>query len=406
MEFKSIQLANGLTIIGEINNNAQSASVGFFTKTGARDENSSISGVSHFLEHMMFKGTETMDYLQVNQAFDRTGAKFNAFTSEENTVYYAAVLPEYLQDVAKLWCQLLRPCLREEDFNIEKNVIKEEIAMYKDMPQFEVFDNARSLHFDKHPCGNSVLGTNESIDNMTNQQMKDYFNSRYAPDNIVAAIAGNFDFDQMVKLIDSHCGKWQRSNPTRQTADFDGTCKKERIINPKLSMEHICIIQRGLSMQDEKRFAVSLLSSIIGDSTGSRYFWQLVDPAIAEDASMQFEAMDGTGAIFSYISCSPENAQKAIDITDNIFDDISKNGVSSDELVMAQNKLLSAITIKNELPMGRLVELGFNWIYLDKYVDINTTVNKIKSVSLEEINILCKELKLQNNTRLSIGPQK
>jgi predicted Zn-dependent peptidase len=170
-------------------------------------------------------------------------------------------------------------------------------------------------------------------------------------------------------------------------------------------MEHICIINKGLSMQDEKRYAASLLSSIIGDSTGSRYFWQLVDPAIVEDASMQFEAMDGTGAIFSYVSCSPEKAQKAIEIIDNIFIEVTNMGVSENELIMAKNKLLSAITIKNELPMGRLIELGFNWIYLNKYVDINDTVNKIKSVTLDEINYLCKELKLQNNTRLSIGPQ-
>jgi hypothetical protein len=134
-DFQQFTLDNGLTIIGEVNRKARSASVGFFVRTGARDETPHISGVSHFLEHMLFKGTDELSALEVNAAFDRLGAKFNAFTSEENTVYYAAVLPEYLLDVSGLWMQLMRPSLRDDDFEIEKNVILEEIAMYKDLPQ-------------------------------------------------------------------------------------------------------------------------------------------------------------------------------------------------------------------------------------------------------------------------------
>jgi len=180
MEFKSRILSNGLAVIGEPNTSAKSAAVGFFVKTGSRDESKEINGVSHFLEHMLFKGTVRLSALEVNEAFDRTGAQFNACTSEENTVYYAAVLPEYLGEVTELWTELMRPSLRDEDFNIEKNVIKEEIAMYKDMPQFDVVDRCRTLHFDGHPCGNSVLGSVESIDALTAVQMREYFGSRYA----------------------------------------------------------------------------------------------------------------------------------------------------------------------------------------------------------------------------------
>jgi len=138
MEFKKYVLDNGLAVIGEMNKFAKSAAVGFFVRTGARDETKHISGVSHFLEHMLFKGTEKLGPLEVNKAFDRIGAQFNAFTSEENTVYFAAVLPEYLPEVTQLWAHLMRPALRDDDFNMEKNVIKEEIAMYEDMPSFDV----------------------------------------------------------------------------------------------------------------------------------------------------------------------------------------------------------------------------------------------------------------------------
>ena len=166
MEFKQKRLTNGLDIIGEVNMSAKSAAVGFFVRTGSRDEAPQINGVSHFLEHMLFKGTEKLNAFEVNKAFDGTGAQFNAFTSEENTVFYAAVLPEYVIEVTKLWIELMRPALRDEDFNIEKNVIKEEIAMYKDTPSFDVIDRCRSLHFDSHPCGNSVLGSEKSIESL------------------------------------------------------------------------------------------------------------------------------------------------------------------------------------------------------------------------------------------------
>ena len=215
MEFKTKTLENGLVLIGEVNASAKSTAVGFFVKTGSRDETQQINGVSHFLEHMLFKGTDTLSAFQVNEAFDRTGAQFNAFTSEENTVYYAAVLPEYLAEVTGLWAELMRPALRDEDFDIEKNVIKEEIAMYKDQPGFDVMDQCRTLHFDGHPCGNSVLGSEESIDNLMAEQMRDYFAGRYAPNNMVMACAGHFDWDQICSVAEKACGQWQDQVTTR-----------------------------------------------------------------------------------------------------------------------------------------------------------------------------------------------
>lgn len=160
------------------------------------------------LEDMLFKGTENLDAFAVNEAFDRTGAQFNAFTSEENTVYYAAVLPEYVIEVTKLWIELMRPALRDEDFIIEKNVIKEEIAMYKDTPSFDVVERCRTLYFDGHACGKSVLGSEESIDNLSSGQMREYFVSRYAPNNMMFACAGNLDWHKICSTIEESCRNW------------------------------------------------------------------------------------------------------------------------------------------------------------------------------------------------------
>ena len=406
MEFKKKILANGLSIIGEVNKSAKSAAVGFFVKTGSRDETQQISGVSHFLEHMLFKGTDKLNSQQVNEAFDKTGAQFNAFTSEETTVYYAAVIPEYLIEVTGLWIELMRPALRDEDFNIEKNVIKEEIAMYKDMPSFDVLDKCRKLHFGEHPCGNSVLGSVESIDKLAAVQMREYFGRRYVPNNMTVACAGNFDWEQISSIVENSCGKWPKQESLRKLEDWPGTKKTERTEKPKLAREHICLMSRGVPIQDNRRFAAALLSTVIGDSTGSRYFWELVDTALADAASMQYVPMDGTGAFYTYISCGSDNSTKVMEIVKNIFAKLSKEGITEKELKTAKNKILSALVIKNELPMGRLIDLGFNWTYLRQYHTVEDEMNAIKAVNLADISSLIEILKPGEFTQVSLGPGK
>lgn len=404
MEFKKKILVNELAIIGEANKSAKSAAVGFFVRTGSRDETEQINGVSHFLEHMLFKGTEKLSTFEVNQAFDRTGAMFNAFTGEENTVFYAAVLPEYLVEVTKLWIELMRPALRDNDFNIEKNVIKEEIAMYKDMPNFDVLDRCRHLHFGGHPCGNSILGTVESISELTAPQMRDYFTRRYSPNNMAVAVAGSFDWEQICDVVEKGCEKWQKQAALRKLEDSAGSKKKKRIEKPNLAREHICLMSPAVSAQDPRRFAASLLAVIVGDDVGSRFFWELVDKALAEEAIMQFAAMDGTGVFCSYFNCGSKNVNKVLDTIKNIFEELSKNGVTENEMKTAKNKILSALVIKNELPMGRLIDLGANWIYLQQYRSIEDDINAIKAATADDVHSLIEQFRLGDFTQFSMGP--
>jgi len=404
MEFKKKKLANDLVVIGEINKSAKSAAVGFFVKTGSRDERIEINGVSHFLEHMIFKGTERLSAFEVNEAFDKTGAQFNAFTSEENTVFYAAVLPEYLAEVSRLWIELMRPALRAEDFDIEKNVIKEEIAMYKDLPSYYVMERCKSLHFDNHPCGHSVLGSEESIGNLTSEQMRGYFVNRYSPNNMILAFAGNFNWEQVCSVAEKGCNKWQKQDVHRKLEGCNGSKKRQRLEKSNLVREHICLMSPSVCAQDPMRFAASLLAVIVGDDVGSRFFWELVDKALAEAATMQFGAMDGTGTFCSYIHCSSENVSKVLETVRGIFDSLSENGITEDELQKAKNKILSALVIKNELPMGRLTDVGFNWIYLNQYRRIEDDINSIRAVTVDDVNSIIEQFNPGNFTQLSIGP--
>lgn len=406
MEFKHTILNNGLSIVGEINKNRQSAAVGFFIKTGARDETAEINGVSHFLEHMLFKGTNTLSPADVNNEFDRTGAQFNAFTSEENTVYYAAVLPEYLDRVATLWSQLMRPALRDEDFEMEKNVILEEIAMYEDMPHFDVMDKAKNLHFGKHPCGNSVLGSKASIKALTAEQMRRYHESRYSPDNIVVACCGNFDWAPLCEIVERDCSVWQPMNASRRTEFCFGQAKSKTISKKKLARRHICVVSPSVAAQDPRHYAVKLMTSIIGDDSGSRFFWALVDTAIAEVASMYYEDMDGVGVIYNYFQCSDENADKTLDIVEKIFSEAVDKGVTEEELARAKHKVLSSITLKNELPMGRLIEVGFNWVYMHQYRTREQEIENIKKVTVQDINAVLRDFDLRKYSKVILKPGK
>src|SRR3954453_2448014 len=198
MQFHHTILDNGLQVIAELNDQARSVASGFFVKAGSRDETPEVAGVSHFLEHMIFKGTPRRDALAVNRDFDRVGAKHNAQTSEEDTFYHVTCLPEYLPRAFDVLSDILRPSLREDDFDTEKKVIIEEIRMYQDNPMSVAYEAAKAAHFGAHPLGQSILGTVAAIAGMKVDRMRDYFARRYSPANIVLAFAGRTDWDEVV----------------------------------------------------------------------------------------------------------------------------------------------------------------------------------------------------------------
>src|SRR5258708_231897 len=211
MQFHREVLPTGLTIVGETIPSARAVALGFWVRTGSRDETPEISGVTHFLEHMIFKGSERRDFFAVNRDLDRIGASPNAFTSEENTVFHASVLPEYLPAAVDILADILRPSLRVEDFDMEKEVIIEEIGKYEDQPGYVAYEHARALFYGKHRLGNIVLGTRESVRALQRDQMYEYFRRRYVAPNITVAAAGAYEWDDFVKLIEQHCGQWESS---------------------------------------------------------------------------------------------------------------------------------------------------------------------------------------------------
>ena len=201
IEFRRTTLSNGLEIVAEVDADAHTAAAGFFVKAGARDEDPAVMGVSHFLEHMMFKGTASRTAADVDRDFDDIGAAHNAFTAGEMTAFWAHALPEHLPRAVEVLADILRPALRQEDFDDEKNVILEEIAMYDDQPFWIVYERALERFFRSHPLGHRVLGTRETVGAMRREQMQAYFDRRYSADNTTVALAGRIDFEDLTRQL-------------------------------------------------------------------------------------------------------------------------------------------------------------------------------------------------------------
>jgi len=207
------RLPNGLTIIAEIDPGAHTMAAGFFVRTGGRDEPSRLMGVSHFLEHMMFKGSASVAAQDVNRRFDAIGAEHNAFTTIDMTAYHAHVLPDHQDEAVSLLSDLLRPALRSEDFDEERKVILEEIAMYEDNPFWPLYERASEAFHGSNPLGHRVLGTPDSIKSMDIGSMRDYFTARYSPDNTVLALAGKVDLDAAIRTAEAELGMVPPQSP-------------------------------------------------------------------------------------------------------------------------------------------------------------------------------------------------
>lgn len=404
MKFREHRAANGLEIVAECDDAARSTALGYFVKTGARDETDDVSGVSHFLEHMVFKGTPTRTADEVNRRFDELGAHYNAFTSEEKTVYYAAVLPEYQRPALELLSDILRPSLREEDFDTEKKVIVEEIRMYADQPPYGADDHVRAVHFGKHPLGRSVLGTVESITKLGVDAMREYFERRYSPTNISLVAAGKVDFDDLVRAAEEYSGHWQPFEAPREVKPAPPNARFECLRKESSTQEYCLQLSNGPSATDDDRFAAKLLATILGDDSGSRLYWDLIDPGLAEQASLGHYDYLGTGVFMTYLCCDPEFAATNLQRVSDIYRRVEAEGVTAAELEQAKNKINSRVVLSSERPRGRLFNLGANWSYRREYRSVKDDLDAVEAVTLEQMAAVLEKYPLSRGTTVAIGP--
>lgn len=404
MRFQTTTLDNGLEIIAEINEAARSTALGFFVRTGSRDETDEIAGVSHFLEHMVFKGSERRDAETVNRELDELGGVSNAFTSEETTAYYAKTLPELTDRAVELFGDMLRPALRTEDFETEKNVILEEIKMYEDQPPFGVDEKCRELFFAGHPLSRSVLGSRESVSALTADQMRDYFERRYSPSNVVFAATGQIDFDRLVKQVDAACGAWKPFETSRES--WRPTGKRETCVVKRESaaQEYVLQLVDAPAAGDADRYAAAILAVVLGDDVGSRLFWELVDSGRADSATTSFADFSDAGFFCASLCCRPEDVVENVATIREILAEARAEGIGEEELERAKNKLRTRIALSAERPQSRLFSVGSEWLTTRRYRSVADDLKIVRETTLDEIAATMEKYPFDNPFAIAVGP--
>ena len=389
--FRHHTLPNGLTIIAETDDAAMTAAAGFFVRTGARDEAGAIMGVSHFLEHMMFKGTPTRTADDINRAFDELGAKANAYTSNELTAFHAATLPEHLPRALDVLGDMMRPALREDDFNTERGVILEEIAMYEDEPMWVLYEKCLEEHFGTHPLSHRVLGSKATISALQASQMRGYFEHRYSADNTTLALAGRVDFDAAVHQAQQLCASWQRTGATRNAATPPALGKHFEITSDKVARAYLMVLAPGPGAADPRRYAASIAALALGAPDNSRLHWALIETGIAEEASAGMETLDGTGLWQVFLGCDPARIDEAASIVEREIDTLAAK-ITDDDVLRIKARVATSAVLAGERPDGRMHRIGRGWTALGEHTSLEEEVARIDAVTIADVRRVLGEL--------------
>ena len=401
---KTARLPNGLEIQAEVDPSAHTAAVGFFVRTGSRDEPLELMGVSHFLEHMMFKGSERRTAEDVNRDFDEIGASQNAFTTNELTAYHAHVLPERMHEALDILSDMMRPALREKDFDEEKGVILEEIAMYADQPFWVGYEAMMERLYAGHPLAHRVLGTHASVSGLTRAQMADYFTHRYTPDNAVLVAAGRLDFEKLVDDAARLCGGWTPAKPARSHPCWTPSTAHATVELANTARAYLILSMPAPSIQDDRRYAAGMLMHVLGGGDGSRLHWALVEKGLAEEASASYDGHDGMGDSTLFAVCDPDK----VDEIEGVLRDQLKALVGSlddDDLVRARSRIATGAAVASERPAGRMFRLGTLWGYGAPYSMLDNEVARIERITLGDLRSCAEEFPLEPLVRVAVMPR-
>ena len=405
--FYTHRLNNGLQIVGQPMPDFESVAVSYYVHTGSRDEKDpSIAGVSHFLEHMVFKGTKELDWQEITLAFNKIGAELNAFTSHESTVYYARVLGEYLDRAVELLSDMMYPRLAESDFETEKEVIVNEIARSEDQPYNIAYRRMMQTYFGEHPLGHDVLGSRESIRAMHIEQMRNYWQSRYAANNLILSVAGNFDWEHIVQLAEQHCSNWRQGDSGRDASHYEPAQPINNVmVDKKLKQQIMILAMPTVDVKDPDYYAAMLGGSILGDTDGSRLYWNVYQRGMAESASAGIWAMEGTGIMIMDANTTPEDAPRVLKVLRAELDNLLDEGVFEDELQRAKDKWISSIVLSSESTFSRMRSLASDWITEGRLVSVEEEIERVEKITVDDVMRALRRFPMRDKQVLTaLGP--
>lgn len=403
--FYERRLPNGLQVLGQLMPDVQSACAVFYVNTGTRDEVPNEMGVSHFLEHMAFKRTDHFTSEEIDRAFEEMGADHNAATSREMTFYWARVLSENVPAAIDILAELTHPVLKTEDFNQERNVILEEIARADDQPIHVLFSHFLRDYFPDHPIAMETLGTPETIRNLTVDQMRNYWSTRYGTKNLLFAVAGNFVWESVVAQLEGLTEGWKQGETGRAL----GAPKFEPGLHAyqydQFVQEQIAMGTPLVARSDPRYYAAAVLATIFGDDRGSRLYWSLYQPGLAETASAEVLDFEDCGALLVHIATEPSMAAEALRVTREEMRRIQEFDIDSDELERAKTKLNSYVIIGGESTNDRVMGLINSWLTVGRLETLEEIRQKIDAVTLDDLRSLLRDFPIYPNQVITaVGP--
>ena len=386
----------------------RSVALGLWVRTGSRDETPAQAGVSHFLEHLLFKGTERHSAIEISELLDGMGAAANAATSKESTHLHARMLDEHTDDAFELLAEmLLGPSLPADEVDSEREVVLEELAMYDDEPQERVHDVlAEAIHGD-HPLGRRVLGEAEVIRSIPVSEIASYHRAHYTSPNIVVAAAGHLEHDRIVDLAATHL-RPPRGEPSQVSSNGAGTDAGPRFAfhGKETEQYHICFGGPGIPRADERRFALNVLDALFGGSTSSRLFREVREKrGLAYAVGSYTEQYIDRGTIAMYVGTREENVQEACEIIGRELGRIRDKGVTLEELERAKEHVKGRMVLALEATGARMSRIARSIVFDVPLLSIDEILARVDEVTTEEVARLADEL--YDPRRLSaacIGP--
>jgi predicted Zn-dependent peptidase len=397
-------LPGGLRVVTEAVPGARSAAYGIWVDTGSRDETPALAGASHYLEHLLFKGTPRRDALEIAAAFDRVGGEANAFTAKEHTCYYAHVLAEDLplavDVVTDMVCSSL---LRPADVDAERTVILEEIAMHDDDPGDAVHDAFAAAVFGAAPLGRPVIGTEASITAMSRKAVASYYRRRYTPPRLVVAGAGALQHRKFVADVQAafRDGGLLRDAGDTEPAPVRAATGHQRrgpgdgvvVWDRPTEQTNLVLGTVGLARRDERRFALGVLSNALGGGMSSRLFQEVRERrGLAYSVYSFTSAYAETGLFGVYVGCVPRRAREVLTVVREVLADVAEHGLTDDELVRGKGQLRGGLVLGQEDTSTRMTRLGKSEIAYGEQLTVDQLLARIDAVTPDEVRLLAREL--------------
>ncbi len=380
-------LPNGFRVISEKIESVKSISIGIWVKTGSRNERPEQAGITHFLEHMLFKGTDSRSAYDIALSMEAVGGYLNAFTSSEYTCYYARCLDSQLERAIDVLSDMvLNPSFPEDEIEKEKKVVIEEMKMYRDSPDDFLFEEFTKQIFKDHPLGRPVIGFEETVSSFTRQDLYDYMNDRYFPGNLLIAVAGNVDHEKVVEMAAQKFGDLQREGTDVPPSEFKDPESGRNELTKAIEQTHYVIGKRGLHTNHDDKYLLLMANTVLGGGMSSRLHQNVREKyGYCYSIHAFNQTFSDTGLYGVYVGTDKDYVDHVHELVVNELNTIRNEEVPQKELSEAKSQLKGKLLLSQENTSNRMTRLAKSELYFDRFITLDELVENIDAVSSKEL---------------------